>query len=395
METLIIKSRNKIARTPQAFKRYLYPRINTNNQLIAIVGARGVGKTTLLLQLGNEYPKDKVFYVSLDDLFFGDMTLYGLAEQFSQLGGELLLLDEVHKYPNWSRELKLIYDDFPTLKTICTSSSILDIYKGESDLSRRVISYTLKALSFREYLQFFEGHSFPSYTLHEIIENHEDIARTISQDIKPLAHFKNYLKIGAFPFYNANEDEYYQQLIRTINLILEVDLPSIQNIDYQNITKIKRLLYILAKNVPFTPNVSKLSERIMLPRNTLVQVFQWLSKAQLIHSYFKTGKSISSLNKPDKIWIHHTNISYALAQSTPDISSLRESFFLSQLSDLHQISLPPKGDFLIDETYTFEIGGRHKQMKQIQDIEQAYLAKDDMEIGALNSIPLWVFGMLY
>ncbi len=395
MENLLRKSALKIANRPKKVKRYLFNKLNHQQKLIGIKGARGVGKTTLLLQIAHQFRKEKVLYVSLDDLFFTSNSLYALAERFNQLGGSLLLLDEVHKYPHWSREIKLIYDDFPNLRTIFTSSSILDIYKGESDLSRRAITYDLKQLSFREYLILFQDINFPTYSLHEIVENHQEIALNIVQEHKILKYFQEFLKVGAYPYYLGNTDEYYQQLIQTINLILEVDLPSIQNIDYSSVTKIKRLLYILSLSVPFTPNISKLSEKVELPRNTLVKVLHWLAKAHLIHIYYKEGRSISSLNKPDKIWLHNTNLSYALANKQPDMGSLRESFFLSRLADLHLISLPKQGDFWIDKKYIFEIGGKNKTQKQIKTLENAFVVKDMIEIGVLNQIPLWLFGFLY
>ncbi len=395
MESLLRKSTLKIANCPKKFRRYLFDKINHQQRLIAIKGARGVGKTTLLLQVAHQFRKEKILYVSLDDLFFTSNTLYSLAERFNQLGGMLLLLDEVHKYPNWSREIKLIYDDLPHLRVIFTSSSILDIYRGESDLSRRAITYNLKPLSFREYLILFQGINFPAYSLQELVENHQEIALKISQKHKILSHFQDFLKAGAYPYYLGNINEYYQQLIQTINLILEVDLLSIQNIDYLSVTKIKRLLYILSLSVPFTPNISKLSEKVGLPRNSLVKVLHWLSKAHLIHIYYNEGRSISSLNKPDKIWLHNTNLSYALANNQPDIGSLRETFFLSQLSDLYMISLPKQGDFWIDKKYIFEVGGKNKTQKQIQTLENAFVVKDMIEIGVLNQIPLWLFGFLY
>lgn len=395
MEALLTKSTVKIAQISTNFRRYLFEKINYKQRLIAIRGARGVGKTTLLLQIAYQFKNENVLYVSLDDLFFSDNTLYSLAQKFEQLGGSLLLLDEVHKYPNWSREIKLIYDDFPNLKTIFTSSSILDIYKGESDLSRRAIAYELKSLSFREYLKLFHKKDFSVYSLEEITQNHQAIALTILKELKPLAHFQSFLKTGAFPFYLGNENEYYQQLLQTVNLILEVDLPSIETIDYQNIVKIKRLLNILSLSVPFTPNISKLSEKVGLTRNNLVQVLHWLSKAYLIHAYYKSGRSISALNKPDKIWLHNTNLSYALANYKPDMGNLRETFFLSQLSVFNEISLPPKGDFFINKKYIFEVGGKNKTIKQISGLENAFIVKDDIEVGTLNQIPLWLFGFLY
>ncbi len=395
METLLRKSTIKIAAAPQKFKRYLFERINYKQSLIAIKGARGTGKTTLLLQIGKRFHKQKVLYVALDDLFFTSNTLYSLAERFYQLEGTLLLLDEVHKYPDWSREIKLIYDDFPKLKTIFTSSSILDIYKGNSDLSRRALAYELKALSFREYLALFKNIHFPTYTLNDILKNHREISLNIAQETKPLAQFQTFVKTGAFPYYLGNTDDYYRQILQTINLILEVDLTSVQNIDYKSVVKIKRLLYLLSLSVPFTPNISKLSEKVGLPRNTLTKVLHWLSEAHLIHICYNAGRSVSSLNKPDKIWLHNTNIAYALANHQPDTGNLRETFFLSQLSGLHEISIPKQGDFLIDKKYVFEIGGKNKTNKQIKTIENAFTVKDMIEVGVLNQIPLWLFGFMY
>ncbi len=395
METLILKSRRKIQNTPQKFKRYLYDQINYNNKQISILGARGSGKTTLLLQIAARKKDDHCLYVALDDLFFVGNTLYQLAEDFEKQGGSLLLLDEVHKYPGWSRELKLIYDDFPDLRIIFSSSSIMDIYKGEADLSRRTISYVLKELSFREYLLFYHNIQLPTLSLNSILNDHEKISQELSHNFKPLKYFPSYKKTGAYPFYNNHEEDYYQQIKNIINVILEVDLPAVKAIEYANIVKIKRLLYVLSVNVPYTPNISRISEQIGLNRNALVQALQMLHKAELIHILYKQSKSISTLNKPDKIWLNNPNLSYALSIDRPDAGNIRESFFISQLSHLHEIAIPKTGDFIIDDQYTFEIGGKNKKKEQIKELENAFVVKDDVEIGIANSIPLWVFGLLY
>ena len=396
MEGLLLKSGRKIDEISLKYTRYLYQRINTKNRLSAILGARGVGKTTLLLQLANELRSEKqVLYVALDDLFFSNNSLYSLAEDFSKLGGDFLFLDEVHKYPNWSREIKLIYDDFEDLQVIFTSSSILDIYKGESDLSRRLIKYNLKEMSFREYLILNENIELPTLSLNEIITNHSKISLQLIQNFKPLKYYQDYIKLGAYPYLSDDTDLYYQQILNTINLILDIDLQSIEGIDYNNVAKIKHLLYILSTNVPFTPNISKLSERIGLNRNSLVQALQWLKKAELINSLSKTNKSISSLSKPDKIWLHNTTLSFVISSNKPNIGNIRETFFLQHLSVLHEVSLPTKGDFLIDNKFTFEIGGKNKNQKQIQNTDKAYIVKDNIESGVLNIIPLWLFGLIY
>ena len=394
MEQILIKSQRKINKVSNNFYRYLYSKINLENKLSSIIGARGVGKTTLLLQLAQQC-KRKVMYVALDDLFFTSNTLYELAEKFQQLGGEVLMLDEVHKYPNWSRELKLIYDDFDKLSVVFTSSSILDIYKGESDLSRRALSYNLEEMSFREHLKLKEEIDLPVLTLEDIIRNHEKIAYNLIEKFKPLRYFNEYVRIGAYPYYLGNTDEYYQRVLNTINLTLDIDIQSIEGIDYSNIAKFKRLLYVISSNVPFTPNISKLSEKISLNRNTLVYALQLLERSKLIQTLFKKNRSISTLSKPDKIWMHNTNLNYIISSNNTDIGNIRETYFIQHLTVLHNLSIPSKGDFFIDDKYTFEIGGKSKTLKQIEGVENAFIVKDDIEVGINNIIPLWMFGLLY
>ena len=395
MEKLVEKSARKINTVSMAFKRYLYNEINKSNRLTAIKGARGTGKTTLLLQLAKDYKSDEVLYVALDDLFFSENTIYGLAEKFAKIGGKLILIDEVHKYPNWSRELKLIYDDFPDLKVIFTASSILDIYKGESDLSRRAVTYHLAELSFREYLLLYEQIELPVLTLEEILNNHASISLEFLKTFTPLKHFPKYLKIGNYPYFENNEEEYDQKLRNTVNLILEVDLQTTENLDFHTLAKLKRLLFVIASNVPFTPNIQKISDTIQLNRNALVRALQLLDRAALIRMVYKQTRSISLLNKPDKIWMHNTNLMFAISGGQVEIGTVRETFFMQNIAHNHVLSLPDKGDVLVDKTYVFEIGGKKKSKKQIAHIENAFVVNDDIEIGFQNSIPLWLFGFLY
>ncbi|NOZ45321.1 MAG: ATP-binding protein [Chlorobi bacterium] len=395
MEYLLLKSTTKIEQVSDKFKRYLFKEINRKSKLVSIKGARGTGKTTLLLQLGKEQSIENVLYVAIDDLFFTENTLYELAEEFYKIGGKLLLLDEVHKYPNWSREIKLIYDDFAELRVIFTSSSILDIYKGESDLSRRAISYSLNEMSFREFLLFNENIQLPVFSFNEILNNHTEISFELTKQFRPFKYFSKYLKYGSYPYYEGNKLEYYQKVQNTINLILDIDLHSIENIDYNNIAKIKRLIFVIASNVPFIPNISKLSEQIKINRNALVQAIQLLERAELVHSLYKQSRSISSLNKPDKIWLHNTNLNYAISQDSVNTGNIRETFLLQNLSTNHKLSLPVKGDFYVDNKYILEVGGKNKTRKQITGIAKSYIVKDDVEIGVLNNIPLWLFGFLY
>lgn len=395
MEKLIAKSDRKISQVTREFKRYLYANINQSSRLIAINGARGTGKTTLLLQLAHNHKQEEVLYVALDDLFFSENSLYSLAEKFVQIGGKFLFLDEVHKYPNWSRELKLIYDDFADLKVVFTSSSILDINKGESDLSRRAVSYDLLELSFREYLLLYEKIDLPVLNLQSIIDNHRVISRELTEQFTPFKYFLKYLKIGNYPYYERNDEEYYQKLRNTINLILEVDLQTTENLDYHAVAKLKRLLFVISSNVPFTPNILKISESIQLNRNALVRALQLLERADLIRSLYKQSRSISILNKPDKLWMHNTNLMFAISGDLVEIGTIRETFFMQHLAKEHQLSMPKCGDVLVDDTYTFEIGGKGKTKKQIEGLTDAYVVHDELEIGFQNSIPLWIFGLLY
>lgn len=395
MERLVEKSARKINQVSMAFNRYLFHEINQSNRLTAIKGARGTGKTTLLLQLAKAYPSDEVLYIALDDLFFSENTLYGLAEKFNKIGGKLLLIDEVHKYPNWSRELKLIYDDFLHLNVIFTSSSILDIYQGESDLSRRAVTYHLGELSFREYLMLYENSELPVLTLQEILNKHREISLEFLKLFTPLKHFPKYLKIGNYPYFEQNEEEYFQKLRNTVNLILEVDLQTTENLDFQTLAKLKRLLFVIASNVPFTPNIQKISNSILLNRNALVRSLQLLDRAALIRTIYKQTKSISLLNKPDKLWMHNTNLMYAISGDHVEIGTVRETFFMQNVAHNHVLSLPSHGDVLVDNTYLFEIGGKNKTKKQIANLQNAFVVHDDMEIGFQNSIPLWLFGFLY
>ncbi|MBN2728067.1 MAG: ATP-binding protein [Bacteroidales bacterium] len=395
MEYLISRSEQKIQNAPRWFRRYLFDRIKIDERLIGIKGARGSGKTTLLLQLAKNHGKKDCLYVALDDLFFSENTLYSLAEKFNSFGGALLLLDEVHKYPDWSRELKLIYDDFEDLHVVFTSSSLLDLYKGESDLSRRLLSYHLEPMSFREYMLYHHRQKLPVLTLNEMLESHVDIAIELHNDFKPFKYFSSYLRHGAYPYFKDDEQVYYQKLMNTVNLILDIDIMAVENISYDSIARMKRLIYIIASNVPFIPNISKLSEKIGLPRNNLVQVLQVLEKAEIIRVLYKKSKSVSVLSKPDKIWMNNSNLNYALSSMEVNSGTLRETFFLQNVFTNHDVVLPKKGDFLVDEKYIFEIGGKNKSKSQIQDLENSYLVKDDISIGALNSLPLWMFGLMY
>lgn len=398
MDKVFIKSRLLVNEVSTAHLRGLHSQIDWQDRLICILGARGTGKTTLLLQYLklSHLPLNEAVYISMDDVHFTKNTLLDFAEDFRQQGGQVLLLDEVHKYDGWSREIKNIYDTYRDLKIVFTGSSIIDIHKQEADLSRRALQYELAGLSFREYLIFKKIGHFEPLLLNDLLKNHEELATSYTQNFKPLVHFTEYLNAGYYPFFIENPKTYLIRVEQVIRFVLENELRFLDGFDLQNVRKIYQLLTILASNVPFKPNISKLSEKIGVSRNTLVQYIYYLEKAKLINTLSVQGKSTSILQKPDKIFLENPNFHQVLAPEKTDKGSLREAFFLNQLKNAgHSISLPAKGDFLVNENLTFEIGGKGKTQKQIQGLTNAYIAADDMEIGIFNKIPLWLFGMLY
>ncbi|ODS89501.1 MAG: AAA family ATPase [Chryseobacterium sp. SCN 40-13] len=396
MENLLLEFQSKIPRISLDIQRYLVHQMDLRNRLIAVKGARGAGKTTLLLQVAKLHlPLSSTLYVSLDHIYFFDNKLYDLAKQFTQFGGTHLLLDEVHKYPNWSREIKLIYDNFPELNVIFTSSSMLEIYKSESDLSRRAVAYFLKELSFREFLSFEVNKLFPAYSFSEILENHTTIATELLKEIKPLPLFEKYLKTGIYPYYKENESLYIQKLQNTINLIIEIDINAVEDLQYDTLVKLKKLLITISSSAPFTPNITKLSEKVGVSRNMLVQSIKILERAGLVNELYKNTSGIGVLTKPEKLYLNNSNLMYALAQENTNIGNIRETFFVNQFKGLHEINLSTSADFIIDQTYTFEIGGKNKTKKQIDHLSNAYVAKDNIEIGFGNIVPVWLFGFMY
>lgn len=397
MERLIELSQKKIQNVPTEFKRYLFKKINLDNRLVGISGARGSGKTTLLLQLLSEYYPDNkhAMYISLDDIYFIKNELVYFAENFVREGGKCLFIDEVHKYPNWSQELKNVYDNLPELKVIFTSSSALQIYKGSHDLSRRALIYNLVGLSFREFLSIKYKIEFDEISLNDILEFSEKISNNITNKIKPYQYFTEYLKYGFYPFCFDNETDYHSRLMSTINLVIENDLPAIESIDYKSILKLKKLLLIISQMVPFKPNISQLAEQIETTRSTLMKYLDILFRAQILFLLNKDTFGINLLNKPEKIYLHNPNLYYTLNSEQPNIGSIRETFFVNQISHNHKIYYSDTADFFVDNKYTFEIGGKNKTRKQIKNSENAFVIKDDIEYGFENVIPLYLFGFLY
>ena len=397
MESLKRRSDWLVSTTKPPLTRYLMTKVEWGWRLIGVVGARGTGKTTLVIQhLKEKYGlSDEAIYITLDDLYFSNHTLIDFVETFRSRGGKAVYIDEVHKYIGWAREIKNIYDLFPDMKVVFTGSSIIDILKQDVDLSRRAVVYKLQGLSFREYLVLITNIELEPLQFKDILAKHTEIAMDICQKIKPLAFWDEYLKAGYYPYFMENKNVYYLRLEQSLNLTLETDLNFIDGFDPKNIPKIKQLLYVLAMSVPFKPNIVKLSEKIGIHRNTLINYLHYLEKAQIIQTLFNAGVTPGILQKPDKIYLENTNISWLLSETQPDKGTLRETFFLNQLKNAHTIKLPVKGDYLVDDKWTFEVGGKTKDNRQIKDVENAFIVSDDIEIGAYNKIPLWLFGMLY
>ncbi|MFO7878684.1 MAG: AAA family ATPase [Bacteroidales bacterium] len=387
---------NKLSESSLETIRDFTDTIDWKNRFIGIKGSRGVGKTTLILQhIKQEYESyEKVLYVSLDDLYFTENRLYDLASKFYLQGGRLLALDEVHRYKNWAMELKNMYDDFSELMVIFTGSSLLHLQKAKADLSRRAVIYQMPGLSFREYLNFEGMHKFETFDLKDILNHHVEIAMQVKEHVRPLEYFNNYLSHGYYPFYLENKQSFHRKLEEIILTILEVDIPQYINIPSANIYYLKKLLQILSKSVPFKPNMTSLSERTGISLNTLKQYLYLMHEAEIVSLMRSPSKGINSLNKPEKIYIDNPNMMYALSDQQPDKGNIRETFFINQVKQLHHVTASKDVDFIVDEKHHFEIGGKSKNKKQIRNIDDSWILKDDIEIGSGNVVPLWMFGFL-
>ncbi len=397
MDILLEKSIKKIESTSLDFIRSKIDEIRWEARLIGIKGARGVGKTTLILQyIKKNLPSNHtVLYVSLDNIWFAQNRLTHMVDDFVKRGGTHLFLDEVHKYPDWSIELKNIYDDFPELKVVFTGSSMLEILNARADLSRRAVIYHMQGLSYREFLMLKTDNEFPKVDLNFLIENHLELAKEVISKIKPLEYFKEYLRSGYFPFFQEVPELYHQRLEEVVNMTLEIELPLLRKVDVSYVAKLKQLLQIISESVPFIPNVSKLSERIGINRNTFISYLFFLQEAHITKNLYKDIKGITQLQKPDKIYLENTNFQYAFSPSNADLGNLRETFFVNQVGHQHSVEFIDQGDFRIDRLYSFEIGGKNKTSEQIQGVKNSFIAADDIEYGTNKNIPLWMFGFLY
>ncbi len=403
-------SQNFIKINNRDYKRYFLKSNPLNNRFSFIVGQRGIGKTTAMTQhILSFYNADiftsKAIYIQADHFLVGSHSLYEIAEQFYNLGGELICFDEIHKYPNWSMELKSINDTFPKLKIIASGSSALEIYRGSHDLSRRAVVYKMFGMSIREFIEMTANINIESYSLEDIIKNHKHIAHDIinmveKKDKKILALFKEYLEYGYYPYFNEYKDRglFYLTLEQNIHTTLESDLIAIYpSLSGNSIKKIKKLLSIIASSVPFTPDLKNLKTLLDIgDERTLKTYIKYLEDAGIILTVSKSGKGLRGFEKPEKIYLNNPNLIYAIA--TPDhadTGNIRETFFLNMLHTSCKVSIPAKGDFFINDRYTFEVGGKNKTFTQIKNIKNSFLAVDDIEIGVGNKIPLWIFGFMY
>jgi predicted AAA+ superfamily ATPase len=370
------------------FVRYLHDKVDWNARLIGITGARGTGKTTLLLQHIKQYLDiDKTIYVNVDDVYFSENRLFDFAEMFYKHGGKHLFIDEIHKYPDWSKELKMLYDYFPDMQVVFTGSSVLDVYKGSDDLSRRALSYHLTGLSFREYLIMSQKIQIPVYSLENILSNQVQLPVE-----HPLPLFKKYLQSGFYPFYY--EPGFEQRLQNALNQTIETDIPVYARMNIATTRKLKQLLYIIAQSAPFKPNINKIAEMIDVHRNSISDYFYYMEKAGLIMQLKSDTGGIRALGKVDKIYLDNPNLMYSLTAETTDIGNVRETFFYNQMSVNNKVYSSDKADFVIGN-YTFEIGGKNKGQKQISGLPNSFIVKDDIEFGYQNVLPLWSFGFNY
>lgn len=389
MERLQATFDKLLRETTSTFHRYMYDRIDWDARMVGLLGPRGVGKTTMVLQhIKENLPRKETLYVVAEDLYFSSHTLLDLADDFARKGGKYLFIDEIHKYPGWSRELKLIYDYHSELHVFFTGSSVLDISHGVSDLSRRVLTYTMQGLSYREYLSLFHGIDLPTYTLEQILSQEVELPT----GLLPLQFFHDYLQKGYYPFSDNNFEQYIMQVV---NATIEVDIPQYANLTVATTRKLKQLLAIVAKSAPFKPNFTQIGGQLEVSRNNVADLCAWIEKAGLISQLRDSTGGIQGLGKVDKIYLDNPTLIYVLGDQNVEVGTIRETFFFNQLRVHNAIVSSPVSDFLVNDKYTFEVGGKKKGKRQIKDVSNAYIVKDDIETGYGNIIPLWMFGLTY
>lgn len=399
MERLFVLQDQLLKLTPMGFIRNCAENINWNAQLLSIRGAKGVGKTTMILQhIRQNFGKSdrKALYCSLDANYFVDHSILDLVDIFYRNGGKYLFLDEIHKYENWSREIKEVYDFYPDLHLVVSGSSLLSLMEGDVDLSRRCVSHDIQGLSLREYLQFYKGIDIPKHSLQEILENPEEICDKVNNACRPTAVFNEYLQHGYYPYYYRNEIDYYSIINNVVRYVIEQELPRICKVDLGNTRKIRSLMNMLASSEPYEVDISKMSVQSGLQRPTVLSYLKYLGDAKLLTLLYSDLTNVKRMQKPDKIYIENPNMLHAIASHPIKEGTLRETFAVSQLAFEHQVEFKKEhGDFLIDGTYTLEIGGANKKFGQIAGIPDSYVLADDVDYPVGNKLPLWILGFLY
>lgn len=402
MDTLFRKHDRLLANTSMDIVRDKISEIHWNAHLVTILGAKGVGKSTLIKQYLNQNYKlgdRRVLYCSADTVDFSTRTLVELAEEFTIRGGEVLAIDEIHKYKpgtsDWSREIKEIYDLFPELKLIVSGSSLLSLREGDADLSRRSVKYTMPGLSFREALRFYHGLTFEKWSLEDILSHPYDLWQMVSSKCKPVALFKEYLEKGYYPFLLEGEGEYYTKIEQVVNYIIENELPQICRVDVANVRKIQAIVAMICRETPFELNANRVAAALEVGRDTVVEYFKYLGDARVLNLLYSDKKKMGKLSKPDKVYLANTNIMYALAPTQMEVGTLRETFALECLAETHAVEYgKAQGDFKVDSKYTFEIGGRNKTFTQIAGVKNSYIFADDWDMPDGAKLPLWMLGFL-
>ena len=387
---------SKLAQVTLDFKRYLYPKINWDARVIGIKGERGVGKTTLLLQrIKEKYSNpDETLYISLDHYWFKTHELQDLVKFMYKRGITEFYIDEVHKYKEWSAILKNLYDELAGLRIVYTGSSLLEIDNAKVDMSRRQTSYTLHGMSFREYLEYEGILKMDALSMEELLKNHVSAAMEIASKTRILVYFDTYLRNGVYPFYKDAGQDFLVRLKEVVDTVIESDLPAVEKCTYDTIEKCKKLLMIIAENVPLQPNTDRLSASLGTTRDTLLKLLYKLDRAEILELLTVEFKSYKKLVNPAKVYLGNTNLMSALSPKLA-VGTWRETFFIDQCAAVGTVQMPPKGDFLVNQKYLFEVGGEYKSFEQIADIPDSYLAIDGIETGYDARIPLWMFGFLY
>jgi len=395
LKQLQLLSNQILSQKVPLYRRFLFDKIDFNERLIGILGSRGVGKTTLLLQyLHTIFKVKKTLYIMADHPVVAELGLFNIADEFQKKGGEVLIIDEIHKIKNFEIDLKLIYDSFFYLHVLFTGSNAVAIDNAKADLSRRAIVHILPVLSFREFLELETNEKFEPIVLEDLLHNHTSYAIDILSKVKPFAYFEEYLKCGAYPFYTTSKNSYIQKLLSSSMQILETDLPMIYTIDYDKINSLKKMMIMLCQSQPYDINISKLCGAVELNQRTLYKYMGILQAAGLLRILGAKSSGVSIISKPEKLYLDNTNL-FSIFCDSPKKGTLRETFFASSLSYGHSLNYPKSGDFIVDEKYTFEIGGKDKNFKQLKDVKDGYVVADGIEIGIDDKIPLWLFGFLY